>query len=80
MLKELQKQLQSYVVEAITETNFPLAMAVYEANQGFFRLTEGKETTMEESRRDIHALPPGLHSEDKLYAGVCGKRDKWWRC
>jgi len=69
MFNALEKSLaaEGYTATPITPDNFPKAYEVYAANQPFFLLTDGQETTPETSRNDLTALPPNCTPDQKLY-------------
>ena len=70
MLDELKNQLTEYEIRTITKLNFAQAFEVYNTNQDFFRLTEGKNATIESSISDIEAVPPNFDIEQKIYVSI----------
>ena len=70
MLDEIRKQLAEYEVAAITEQNFEQIFEVYNTNQDFFLLTQGKEATIESSHSDMMAVPPHCDIQQKVYIGI----------
>ena len=70
MLDEIRKQLDEYEVIVITEQNFEQVFEVYNTNQDFFLLTQGKEATIESSRNDMMAVPPNCNIHQKIYVSI----------
>ena len=70
MIGTLKKELPEYNIEPITEQSFSHAFTVYDTNQTFFLLTQGKEATIESSAEDITAAPPNFDISNKLYLGI----------
>jgi len=71
MLDEIKKRLHGYKLEVITKLNFEQVFEVYNSNQKFFQLTDGKDATIESSVNDIDAVPPGFDVKQKVYVGIC---------
>lgn len=70
MLDEIKKQLTEYEIANITNENFGQIFSVYDTNQDFFMLTQGKKATIESSISDIEAIPPNCVIAQKLYIGI----------
>jgi len=70
MLDELKAQLNGYALRKIARPDFRQVFEVYDANQDFFILTDGKPTTMETSINDTEAVPPGCDISQKIYLGI----------
>ena len=70
MLDEIKKQLAEYKVIVITEQNFEQVFEVYDTNQDFFLLTQGKEATIESSSNDMMAVPPNCDIQQKVYISI----------
>ena len=66
MISEMEKHLDGFEVKVITKENFDEVYAVFDSNQEFFKLTEGKETTQEEAVKNIDAIPPDFDIKQKL--------------
>jgi len=63
-------QLSEYEVIAITRQNFEQVFKVYDANQDFFMLVQGKKATIESSLGDIDAIPPDCGGKQKVYISI----------
>ena len=70
MLDEIKNQLIEYEVVEITNQNFEQVFEVYDTNQDFFMLTQGKKTTIGSSINDINALPPNCGIDQKIYISL----------
>ena len=70
MFDEIKKQLSEYEVVPITKQNFNQIFEVYDTNQDFFLLTQGKKATIESSINDIDAMPPKCEKEQKVYLSI----------
>ena len=70
MLNELRNQLTEYEILTITKQSFKQVFEVYENNQEFFLLTQGKKATIESSICDIDALPPNCDIDQKIYISI----------
>jgi len=70
MLEEIKKHLAGYEIEPITKLNFTQVFEVYDTNQDFFQLVQGKRATIEISTHDINALPPNCDIGQKIYVGI----------
>jgi ribosomal protein S18 acetylase RimI-like enzyme len=70
MVDELKKALSKYTIEAITKQNFREVFEVYDTNQEFFLLTQGKKATIESSITDIVAMPPNFDVKQKIYISI----------
>lgn len=70
MIEEMKKQLSEYEIIPITIQNFKQVFQVYDTNQDFFLLTEGKKTTVKKSINDINALPPNTDISQKTYVSI----------
>jgi len=70
---ELKNNLIDFEILAVTNQNFNQIFEVYETNQDFFMLTNGRKTTIESSINDINALPPNCNIEQKIYVSVWEK-------
>lgn len=73
MIDEIKRQLSKYEIIRITESNFEQVMEVYNTNQKFFIITDGKETTSENSIKDISAIPPDFDIANKIYISIWEK-------
>ena len=68
---ELKKQLSEYEIKPITKSNFgKVFYEVYNTNQDYSILTEGKESTIETSIKDIDEVPPGFDIKQKIFVGI----------
>jgi len=70
MLIPLQKYLNNYEIKSVTPETFPQIFSVYESNQAFFMLVNGKKATPENSIGDITAIPPNCTTAQKLFVGI----------
>ncbi|MCL2527032.1 MAG: GNAT family N-acetyltransferase [Defluviitaleaceae bacterium] len=70
MISQIKKQLSEYKIEPITKQNFEQIFKVYDSNQDFFLLTQGKKATIESSIGDIGAIPPSCTLGQKIYLGI----------
>jgi len=70
MLNELQHILDGYEILPITKENHMGVMPIYETNQDFFILTEGKEATPTGIIESIIAVPDGFGMEGKNFVGL----------
>ena len=70
MLDEIKGHLPQYEIKQITKHNFKEIFEVYEANQDFFVLTQGKEATIESSIGDIIAMPPNCDISQKIFVSM----------
>ena len=70
LLNEIKNQLIDYEIITITSQNFEQIFEVYDTNQDFFLLTQGKKATIESSISDIDALPPNCKINQKIYIGI----------
>ena len=70
MLNELQQILAGYEILPITKENHIGVWSIYETNQDFFMLTEGKEATPTGIIESITAVPDGFGMEDKNFVGL----------
>ena len=70
MINEIRKQLPGYEITPISRQNFAQAFEVYESNQDFFILTQGKKATIETSINDITAIPPNCDISQKVYVSI----------
>jgi ribosomal protein S18 acetylase RimI-like enzyme len=70
MIDEYKKQLVDYDIATVTRENFNRVFEVYNTNQDFFLLTQGKEATIESSIDDVSALPPGCSIGQKIFISL----------
>jgi len=56
-----------YELRPITKENVRYCMEVYDSNQDFFILTEGKPATLQSCMANINAMPPGFSKWNKFY-------------
>jgi len=70
MLNELQRYLSEYEIIPITEDNYYDAVDVYESNQDFFLLTEGKKASISGMLENINAIPNGFDIKNKYHVGL----------
>ncbi|MCL2840699.1 MAG: GNAT family N-acetyltransferase [Defluviitaleaceae bacterium] len=70
MINEIKKQLKDYDIVNITEQNFAQVFEIYETNQDFFLLTQGKKASIESSVNDIVAVPPNFDFQQKIYISL----------
>ena len=70
MLDEIKSQLMEYDIIAIKKENFGQVFEVYDTNQNFFLLVQGKEATIENSINDIDTIPPNCAIEQKIYISI----------
>ena len=70
MLDEIKSQLPDYNIIAITHQNFDRVFEVYNSNQDFYLLTQGKKATIDSSINDIIAIPPNCTIEQKIYLSI----------
>jgi len=70
MITELQAHLSNYEIKPITKENYMQVMGVYQSNQEFFLLTEGKEATANDCFANIDAMPPNFNKDNKFYIGL----------
>ena len=70
MLDEIKNRLIHYEILAITSQNFERIFEIYDTNQDFFLLTQGKIATIESSIHDINALPPNCDIEQKIFVSI----------
>jgi len=56
-----------YAVRTISKENIRQVMGVYNSNQDFFVLTEGKPATLQGCIANIDAVPPGLDPQNKIH-------------
>ena len=71
MLDAIKKQLSEYEIAVITRENFKQVFEVYDTNQDFFLLTQGREATIDTCVDDIDALPPTCGAHQKIYVSIC---------
>ncbi len=74
LIGEIQKQLGGYLLETISKHNFERFFEVYDSNQAYFLLTQGRMATRDNSMGDMDALPPGCDIGQKIYVGIWRKR------
>jgi ribosomal protein S18 acetylase RimI-like enzyme len=70
MIDELVKQLTGYEIKIITKQNFEMVFEIYDSNQDFFLLTQGKIATIESSIDDVVSTPPDFDLKQKIYIGI----------
>jgi ribosomal protein S18 acetylase RimI-like enzyme len=70
MLDELKKQLVGYEIATITRQSFGHVFEIYDTNQDFFLLTQGKKATIESSINDIDSIPPNIGIEQKIFVSI----------
>jgi len=70
MLAELRHILSVYEIVPITEDNYNDVLEVYETNQDFFLLTEGKRAELSDILSGITAVPEGFNLSDKHFVGI----------
>jgi len=70
MLSELQQILTGYEIHPITKDNYLDVWSIYETNQDFFMLTEGKEATPTGIIESIIAIPDGFSIENKYFISL----------
>jgi len=73
MIDEIKKQLFDYETVTITKQNFGQIFEIYDTNQDFFLLTNGKNANIESSMNDIDATPPCFEIEQKIYISIWEK-------
>lgn len=61
--------VDNYETRPITKANCEQVMDVYNSNQDFFMLTEGKPPTLSSCLANIDAMPPGLDPRNKHCIG-----------
>jgi len=62
--------LNGYETRPITKANCKQVIDVYNSNQDFFILTEGKPATLSGCIANIDAMPPGFNPENKFCIGI----------
>jgi len=70
MIDEIRRLLNEYEIITITKSNFDQIMEVYNTNQEFFLLTEGKEVKAEDCIKDKEAVPPDFDIKKKIYISI----------
>ena len=70
MLNEIKKDLIGYEIATITKQNFEQIFEVYDTNQDFFLLVQGKKATIESSIGDVDALPLNCNIDQKVYISI----------
>ena len=70
MIDEIRKQLPEHEIVTVSEKNFEQVFEVYDTNQDFFLLTQGKEATIESSINDINSVSPNFDISQKTYISL----------
>jgi len=69
IISTLKSGLSGYDIIPITRQGCEQVMEVFESNQDFFLLTEGKPATLSGCQANVDAIPPGFDIQNKLYIG-----------
>jgi len=66
----LKKQLPEYELAPITKSNFKQIFEVYDTNQDYNVLAEGKKSTIESSMKNIDEVPPNFDIKQKVFVSI----------
>lgn len=70
VIEELKKRIEGYDIKPITEENYMEVMGVYESNQEYSKLSEGREVEPEDCLSCIREIPPGFDLSSKFFVGL----------
>ncbi|MCL2284827.1 MAG: GNAT family N-acetyltransferase [Firmicutes bacterium] len=68
-ISTLRSYLDDFEIRPITRGTCYRVMPVFDSNNEFFMLTEGKPITLRSCQANIEAIPPGFDINNKLYLG-----------